>query len=315
MLPASNIKRAASMDDLLDNQVVSRVSSLDFASRKIFIGRLQGERRSKKRGQSVEFADHRPYVVGDDLRRIDWNLYGRLDRLFLKLFMEEEDLAVHLVLDASASMDCGTPHKFTFVQKAAMTLGYMGLVNLNRVACTVFGGIAAGQSEPQAPGATVSLRDLRGRRRAAELASFLCGVRPGGMSAFGEAAKRIALSRRGKGVMLVCSDFLMKEGYEDGLRLLAGRGYDVFAVQCLSPQELDPDLKGDLRLEDIEDADGAEVTISSPLLKRYRQLLAAYQQQLRDFCARREIGLVSVPTTTAIDVLVLDYLRKRGVVR
>lgn len=313
MLPTPSIKRAATIDDLLENQLVARVSQLDFASRKIFVGRLQGERRSKKRGQSVEFADHRPYVSGDDLRRIDWNLYGRLDRLFLKLFMEEEDLSVHLVLDASASSDCGDPHKYTFMQKAAMTLGYMGLVNLNRVACSIFGGVPAKNAEGEVT-VLQSLRDLRGRRRTQDLAAFLCSTLPAGASDFREAAKRIVLSRRGKGVMIVLSDFLMKEGYEDGLRLLVGRGYDVIAIQCLSPQELEPDIKGDLRLEDIEDADGADVTISAPLLKRYKQLLAAYQAQLRDFCARREITLISVPTSLPMDALVLDYLRKRGVV-
>lgn len=320
MLKSTNIQRAASIDDLLDNALVARVSQLDFASRKIFVGRLQGERRSKKRGQSVEFADHRPYVVGDDLRRIDWNLYGRLDRLFLKLFMEEEDLSVHLVLDASASLDCGEPHKFTFMQRVAMTLGYVALVNLNRVACTVFGGELIREDSPDdlpesAPSFPLcSLRDLRGRRRTRDLASFLCSILPGGPSDFREAAKRIALARRGKGVMIVLSDFLMKEGYEDGLRLLVGRGYDVVAIQVLSPQEVKPDIKGDLRLRDTEDADSAEVTISAPLLKRYEATLNAYLAGLRDFCARREITLLTVQSNTPIDTLILDYLRKRGVV-
>jgi len=313
--------RPASLDDLLDAQLAARASQLDLASRKIFFGRVQGERRSKKRGESVEFADHRPYAVGDDIRHIDWNIYGRLDRLFLKMFMEEEDLSLHLVLDASGSSDCGEPGKFLFMQRAAMSLAYIGLVNLNRVACTVMGGAARNgdASEPDEARAGVvelhTIRDLRGRRRAHDLARFLCSIEPGGGSSFTDAAKRIALSRHGKGVMVVLSDFFFKEGYADGLRMLVGRGYDVVAIQVLSPQELDPDVTGDLRLRDVEDRDQAEVTISAPLLKRYKQMLGAYCDELRDFCARREITLLRVRSDTPIQTLILDYLRRRGVVR
>lgn len=321
------------IEDLLDQRLISSLSGLDVTSRKVFAGKLQGERRSKKRGQSVEFADHRSYVVGDDLRRIDWNIFGRLDRLFLKLFMEEEDLSLHLLLDASASSGTGEPGKFRFMQRAAMSLGYIGLVNLNRVAASVISGErvaddrgaaaealaaeAAGLASAASAGVEIAgglsnIRDLRGRRRTHDLARFLCSVQPGGGLDFRDAARRVALSRRGKGVMVLFSDFFMKEGYEDGLRLLVGRGYDLFCVQVLSPQELDPPIAGDLRLKDIEDGDLAEVTISAPLLKRYKANLAAYCDQLREFCARREITLITVRSDTPVETLLLDYMRKRG---
>src|SRR5688572_1099509 len=112
MLRTANPPRPATIEQLLDSNLIARIGQLDFTSRKIFAGKLKGERRSKKRGESVEFADHRPYVSGDDLRHIDWNIFGRLDRLFLKLFLEEEDLSLHVVIDCSASHDCGEPHKF-----------------------------------------------------------------------------------------------------------------------------------------------------------------------------------------------------------
>ena len=317
MLRTENPKRPASPDELLDSRLISRVSRLDVTSRKIFSGKLKGERRSKKRGESVEFADHRPYVVGDDLRHIDWNIVGRLDRLFLKLFLEEEDLCLHVVVDCSASHDCGRPNKFFFMQQAAMALGYVGLVNYNRVAMTAI-GVQPGDAppvEPRSTGIVSAVRDLRGRRRTNELAAWLCSLRPEGGSNFPEAAKRIALSRRGKGVMVVMSDFFFKEGYETGLRLLMGRGYDVFCLQVLSPQELEPDIAGDLRLRDVEDADTAEITVSAPLLKHYKANLAAYCDQLRTFCARRDITLLTVRSDTPIDVLLLDYMRRRGVLR
>ncbi|MEN0020819.1 MAG: DUF58 domain-containing protein [Planctomycetota bacterium] len=324
MLKAENPSRPTRLDELLDSKLIARVGQLDITSRKIFSGKLKGERRSKRRGESVEFADHRPYVVGDDLRHIDWNIFGRLDRLFLKLFMEEEDLCLHVVIDCSASSDCGEPSKFFFMQQVAMALGYIGLINYNRVALTAIADQSARRGTGVSPvgddalastGIVSTLRDLRGRRRTQELAEWLCSLEPAGSTNFPEAAKRIALSRRGKGVMVVLSDFFFKEGYETGLRLLMGRGYDVFAVQCLSPQEVEPDITGDLRLRDVEDGDFAEVTMSAPLLKRYKANLAAYCDQLRTFCARRDMSLLTVQTDTPIDTLLLDYMRRRGLVR
>lgn len=337
MLRTANARRPKGIEELLDGGLIARLGQLDITSQKIFAGKLKGERRSKKRGESVEFADHRSYVVGDDLRHIDWNIFGRLDRLFLKLFLEEEDLSLHVVIDATESMDCGEPNKFFAAQRAAAALGYIGLVNLNRVAVTAVGGWMdtgkegdvgdaesaegdrrhAGSADTgrDVEGAPLhGLRDLRGRRRVHDMARFLCALRPGGPASFAEAARRIALARRGKGVMVVVSDFFMKEGYEDPLRMLVGRGYDLFAVQVLSPQEIEPDITGDLRLVDVEDGDRAEVTVSAPLLKKYKANLAAYCESFRMFCARREITALTVRTDTPVDVLVLDYLRKRGLV-
>lgn len=328
MLRSTETPRPRTIEQLIEPRLMSKLSQLDVSSRKIFAGKLKGERRSKKRGESVEFADHRPYVVGDDLRHIDWNIFGRLDRLFLKLFLEEEDLALSIVVDASASMDCGEPGKFLFAQRLAMALGYIGLVNLNRVTITAVGAQPASQREGPGPGETNSparapaddlpiqtLRNLRGRRRTSDLGRWLLALEPGPAAPFTEAAKRIALARTGKGVMVVISDFFFKEGYEQGMRYLLGRGYDLFAIQVLSPQEVNPTLGGDLRLKDVEDADVAEVTISAGLLKRYKANLAAYCDGLRAFCARREITHMTVQSDTPIDTLVLDYLRTRGLLR
>ncbi|MFN9992874.1 MAG: DUF58 domain-containing protein [Phycisphaerales bacterium] len=322
MLRTPTKVRPRTLEDLLTADLISKIEPLDLSSRKVFFGKLKGERRSKKRGESVEFADHRPYVTGDDLRHIDWNIFGRLDKLFLKMFLEEEDLSLHVVIDASESSDCGDPSKFLFMQKAAMALSYLGLINLNRVAATAMGGAIRSfttSDEEHPPVNTsdigASIRDLRGRRRIQEMARWLCALEPTGSFNFAEAAQRIALSRRGKGIMLVFSDFFFKDGFETGLKMLVGRGYDVFCIQVLSPQEIEPPLTGDLRLRDVEDGDSAEVTISAPLLKRYKANLAAYCESLREFCARRDMTLLTVRSDTPVDVLMLDYLRKKGVVR
>ena len=316
MLRTENITRPESIDDLLSAELVARIGALDVASRRVFAGKLKGERRSKKRGDSVEFADHRAYVVGDDLRRIDWNIFGRLDRLFMKLFLEEEDLSLQIVLDCSASADCGEPNKFLFMQRIAAALGYIGLVNYNRVTLAALADQPREGGVPGEAGGIVSvLRNLRGGRRAHDMGKWLCGLEPGGKSNFTEACRRIALTRTGRGVMVVISDFFYKEGYEDGMRALLGRGYDVVAIQVLSPQEVEPPIGGDLRLKDVEDADLAEVTISAPLLKRYKANLAAYCDGLRKFCAQRNIAHMTVQSDLPLETLLLDHLRRRGVLR
>jgi len=292
-------------------------------------GKLKGERRSKRRGQSVEFADHRQYVEGDDLRHIDWNIFGRLDRLFIKMFLEEEDLSLHIVMDASASLDAGEPNKFLLTQRLAIALGYIGLANLHRVTLTVIGGTSPAQRAADAPVATAEapastlhqLRDLRGRRRLQDMSRFLIGIEPGGATPFTESCKRIAMTRRGKGIMVIISDFLIKEGYESGLRMLVGHGYELFVLPVLSPQEKKPTIGGDLRLKDVEDADLADLTVTSALLKKYEQTVRAYFTRLRDFCAARSISLMldsdglPVSSDKPIDTILLDYLRRRGLLR
>jgi len=290
--------------DLLDPDLMAQLDRLDILSRKIFLGKLKGERRSKRRGQSVEFADYRNYVVGDDLRFIDWNIYGRLDKLFLKLFLEEEDLCLHLILDASSSMDQGTPSKLITAKKLAAALGYIGLVNNNRVSLTIFSdGIVARKT------------NLRGRHQLSSLADLLLTAKPQTLTQFTQTARHIAMSRQGKGIMIILSDFLFKEGYQEGLKFLIGRNYDLFVIQLLSPQELNPELTGDLQLIDVEDDDIAEVTISAPLLKRYHATLDAYCAELNDFCLRRGANFLRTSTETAVDTLVLHYLRKRGLLK
>jgi uncharacterized protein (DUF58 family) len=299
--------RPKRVDDLIDSRLMAKLDQVDVMSRKIFAGKLQGERRSKKRGISVEFADYRHYTHGDDLRFVDWNIYARLDRLFLKMFLEEEDLSLLIAVDCSTSMDWGNPGKFTFAQRLAMALGYIGLANHNRV--TVYGFNSA---------ALRPLPNLRGRRRTQEMGRWLLDLEPRGSSAFDTSMRSIALSRQGKGVMIILSDFLFKEGYDKGLRYLAGGGYDTFCLQILSPEEIDPGargLTGDLRLTDIEDEDAAEVTVGAALLKRYKENLGAYCGKLREFAVRRGMTHMTISTDTDLTTLLLEYLRKRGLLK
>ncbi|MBN1123481.1 MAG: DUF58 domain-containing protein [Sedimentisphaerales bacterium] len=292
------------LSDLLDPGFMARLDALDVLSHRMLKGRLQGERRSKRRGQSVEFADHRPYVVGDDLRFVDWNIYGRLDQLFLKLFLEEQDLTVHLLVDASASITQPDKDKNTYIRKLTAALGYVSLVGNNRVTITLFGDGIVGQ-----------VANMRGRAYIPRMAELILNTPCEGTSDFDKACRQAASSRVGTGVIIVVSDFLFKEGYESGLRRLIGEQYEVYAIQTLCPQELDPELAGDLKLVDVEDADDSEITVSSALLKYYKRNVTAYCNALKDFCLRRGGTYVLANTSTSVELMVLNYLRRIQLLR
>ena len=291
-------------EELLSPEFMTKLEQLEILSRKIFIGRMKGERRSKRKGESVEFADYRNYVVGDDLRFLDWNIFARLEKLLLKLFMEEEDLNVTVLCDLSKSMDWGNPHKGLYVKRVAAALAYIGLVNYDRVSLYGYSNTLSHE-----------MRGVRGRRLVSQVIRFLQGIPCNGTSDFTAVAKRFAVRYSGKGVVVLLSDFMDKGGYADGIRYLLSRDLDLYAIQVLSPEEIDPTLAGDLKLLDVEDRDTAEVTISKPLLNRYKANLQAYCSELKNHCTRRGITYLFTSTQVGFDVLVMAYLRQRGLLR
>src|ERR1700730_13785941 len=289
---------------LLDPQFLARLEQLELVSRKIFRGLMKGERRSKRKGQSVEFADYCNYVKGDDLRFLDWNLYARLDKLFIRLFMEEEDLHFYVLIDNSLSMDFGKPTKLHYAKQVAAALAFVGLVNMDRVVIEAFNERL-----------TQSLPAVRGRKSLWRGVRFLDKIEPAGPSNLRESLRTFSIKSSGKGIVVLLSDFMDKWGYEDALRYLVARQFDVYAIQVLSQEEIEPEIVGDLKLIDAEDEDEAEITVSGPLLKRYKQNLAAFRGTLNDFCLRRGISYLFTSNQVPFDRLVLTYLRQRGLVK
>jgi uncharacterized protein (DUF58 family) len=289
---------------LLDPAFMTKLDQLALVSRKIFAGKLRGERLTKRRGESVEFADYRNYVVGDDLRFLDWNVFARLDQLFLKLFLQEEDLHVSLLIDCSKSMDWGEPNKWLYARRIAAAIAYIGLINFDRVSLYSY-----------ANGLQSELTGVRGRRLMFKAMEFLTGAECDGQSNLPAAAKQFAIRHPQPGIVIVLSDFFEKSGYEEGLRFLLGRKYDLYALQLLSPEEIEPKLAGDLRLTDVEDDDVAEVTVSRALINRYKHNLQAYCRQLKEYCTRRGVSYLFTSTDVPFDQIVLSYFRQRGLVK
>lgn len=286
---------------LLDADFMKRLDQLTIVSRKIFSGKIKGERRSKKKGISVEFADYRDYSHGDDLRFIDWNIYGRLERLFMKLFTEEEDLHVYILIDRSMSMAFGTPSKLDYAKKMAAALGYIGLANLDWVCLDGFSS-EGGELLPP----------TRGKPQMWRMFDFIEGLKPGGTTDLLGALKDFAQQHKQKGIVIVISDFFDKNGYEEALKVFLRGKFDLFVIHLLSKDEMRPEIAGDLRLIDAEDGTPTEVSITSSVLKSYEARLQSFTGGLNDFCARMGFNYLLASTEVPFDRLILSYLRKAG---
>ena len=265
-------------------------------------GGLKGGRRSVKRGQSVEFADYRDYSLGDDLRQLDWNVFARLERLFVKLFVEEEDVTVTFLLDASASMATGQPEKLLFAKRAAAALGYIGLASEDRVVVSALGGRTARRQT-----------GLRGSSRVFRLLSNLSAIAVAdGPTDLLASARHAAAQLTGRGVVVLISD-LLDPSADRVVRDVAASGSELIVLHVLSPQELDPALDGDLRLVDAETGDGIDVTVDLATIDGYKARLAAWQEGLGDLAAKRRASYVPVATDLPLTELVFAELRRRRV--
>ena len=265
-------------------------------------GGLKGGRRSVKRGQSVEFADYREYALGDDLRQLDWNVLARLEKLFVKLFIEEEDVTITVLLDGSASMASGRPEKLLFAKRAAAALGYIALASEDRVTVSVMAGRASRRRG-----------GLRGSGRVFRLLSDLSAVEPAaGPTDLVAAARHAAVQLTGRGVVVLLSD-LLDPAADRVIRELAATGSELVIIHVLSPDELDPALEGDLRLVDAETGDRVDVTADLGTLDAYKTRLAAWKQGFADLAARRRASYVDLSSDTNLAELMFAELRRRRV--
>ncbi len=295
---------ASNTEPLLDADFLKKLERLSIVPRRAFSGRMKGEKRSPKRGTSIEFADYREYVSGDDLRYVDWKAYARLERVFLKLFVEEEDLSIHLLVDASQSMVFGKPFtKFDYARKVAAALGYVGLIRYDRIGVTGFSQ-ALGRRIPA----------LRGRPAVPQLFEYLQTLQPGGGTNLGKALQNYVLRAPSPGVCVVLSDFF-DPTWEAGVRALLGRRFQVILLQILDPKEVEPDLLGDLRLVDAETGESREISITPNLLTRYKDALERFCGSLSDMANRHGMDYVRTTTDAPFEDLLLKTLRGAGLLR
>jgi len=302
VLPADVEARGHDAEALLSPEFLRRLERLRLVSRRTFLGRQRGERRSPRRGASVEFADFRNYVPGDDPRYLDWNACARLSRLFLKLFVEEEDLYVTVLLDTSESMGFGDPTKSRCAKQVAGAISYIALCSLDRL---FVHGFAPRLGEGMGP--------LRGRGCAPRFLEWLGELPTGGATDFAGALRSFALRASKPGIAIVLSDFLSPD-YQAGLKALIQRRFDVTAIQVLSPEEISPDISGDLRLVDSETGEAREISVTRGLLRDYQRQLAAFRADFHHFCLRYGINGFNLTAGESFEDLALRALWRRRLV-
>jgi uncharacterized protein (DUF58 family) len=295
---SNGVATARAGHELLSTDFLSQLERLSLLSRRSFRGRVKGERRSPRKGISVEFSDYRPYGVGDDLRYVDWNVYARLDRLYLKLFVDEEDLCLHLLVDASASMGFGEPSKLDYSARLAGALGFVGLVSLERVGVGVVRDRMAEGFNP-----------ARGRSQAIPLMDFLGRLRPSGATSLNDGLAAYALRAREAGLAVLVSDLMDPGGYERGLKALLERRFDVHVIHVLAADEMNPAFGGDLRLLDAETDEQRDLTLDAEALRGYHERLRVFLDRAEQFCRGNEIAYHRVVTETPVEEFMLRQLK------
>ncbi len=286
---------------LLSADFITKLQQLSVVISKSFAGKMRGERRSIRKGSSVEFADFRNYAVGDDLRYVDWNAYARLEKLFIKLFVEEDDVTVHLILDNSISMNFGSPTKLHYGKQICAALGYIALCKYDRVSVTAI-----------SDNNRLSIQNLRGRGKSRQLFEWLQALTPEGGTNISKSLRDYAATCTSTGPVLLISD-CMSNDVELGLRALTGRRFSPSVMQLLSREEIMPAYTGDLKLVDSETGQIKEITVTPGLIKKYLNKLHGYNEYLQGVCNRYGINYVNTVTDSPIDELILHTFRSRGI--
>lgn len=294
---------------LLTEHIRRRLDPLMLVANKVRSGSMKGDRRSIKRGTSIEFADYRNYVPGDDLRQLDWNIYARLERPYIKLLEDEEDLAVHVILDASASMNFpeeGDPDhkKLLFAKRILAGLGYISLTSNDRLMLTAINDDGMAIFGP-----------VRGRGQGVAMFRYVQNLAADGITDLNIMLKDYALRAGRPGLTIVISDMFSPTGYVEGLNALLSRGHEVVFIHVLSPEEVTPPLAGDLRLIDVETGQAQEVTIDGGMREMYEKRLTAWRDDIRNECRRKGAHYFMIQTDEPWERLILSDMRKVGLVK
>ena len=296
--------RGGEAPTLLDEQFLRRLEKFSLLTRKRLLGGLAGEHRSLRKGFSADFADYRGYTRGDDFRRIDWSIYGRLERIVVKLTEAKESLTVHLLLDCSQSMDWGEPSKLWYAKRVAATLGYVALARADAVTLACLADRVY-QHMPLQRGKPQLLRFLR----------FLERARAAGRTDLDAASRSFVSRQRQPGLVFLISDLMAPGGYQTGLKQLLSGNLDLVVIHLLDPSEVQPDLEGDLTLVDAETGQQIEVTIKEDTLSQYQARFQAWSEEIESFCERRGITYLQVETTWPLETVLVSYLHERRVIK
>jgi uncharacterized protein (DUF58 family) len=287
------------IESFLDEDFLRKLEQLKILVQKGIKGPVKGEHDSWRTGASLEFLDYRKYQAGDDFRYIDWNVYGRLDKLFIKLFRAEEDLTIHILVDMSQSMGLGNPPKEIYAKKVAAALCYLGLANLDRVGVTSFADSLGESKLPE-----------RGRQVYLSVLKYLLSLKPEGKTDLNSCLTEYALACKRPGIAIILSDLLDSKGLENGLEALSYGRFDVTLIQILDHEELFPSLNGYLTLKEVETEEIKRITLDEALLELYRKSMRDFLENVKDLCRKSGIDYYLSDTSIPFEEFLLDYLTK-----
>ena len=287
------------IDSFLDEDFLRKLEKLKILAQKGIKGPIKGEHDSWRSGASLEFLDYRKYQAGDDFRYIDWNVYGRLDRLFIKLFRAEEDLTIHVLVDTSQSMGWGNPPKDIFAKKLAAALCYLGLASLDRVGITSFADSLGESKLPE-----------RGKRVYLSMLKYLLSLKPGGETDLNSCLTEFASACKRPGIAIILGDLLDPKGFEKGLEALSYRRFDITLIQILDREEIFPAFNGYLTLKEVETGEVKRITLDRALLELYREGMRDFLENIKDFCRKSGIDYYLSNTGVPFEDLLLEYLAK-----
>jgi uncharacterized protein (DUF58 family) len=290
--------------ELFDDEFLRRLESLALVSRRVFAGRLRAERRTKKKGSGIEFADHRLYAPGDDIRFVDWNVYQRFGRLLVRLFEEEEDLSIYFLVDVSRSMGFGRGRKFDQARRLCAALAYVGLANLDRVTLVAVADTVQARVPP-----------ARGKGRILTVLRFLRDLTPEGRTDLRESLTRFVGQHKRKGLAVLVSDLYDPAGFEGGINVLRFNGFEPYVLHVMDPDELRPNAQGDLCIYDCETGEERDVTVTPQLLERVKRAQAEHLEAVRAFCTRNQVPYFPAGVDEPFDELVLRVFRRGGFLR
>lgn len=294
----------ASKDDQFDDAFLKKLEYLYVVSKKIVAGKNQAKRKTRIVGSGLEFADHRAYAPGDDFRGLDWKVFARTEKLFLRLFEEEEDLYIYFLLDCSRSMVLGEPTKWDYAKKVVAALGYIGLSNLDRVSVIPFSSQLDGRLPPS-----------RGKAQIFKIFDFLRALEPGKNTSLEDAFSTFVAQNKRRGIAVVLSDFYDPSGFEEGLNKLRYFKFEPIVVHLYDERELNPALQGEMELVDVETGELCQLTLTPELVREYRQAFFDFSEELEDYCTRKQVLYFRAPIQEAFDELILRVFRAGGFIK
>lgn len=286
---------------LFDDEFLKKIEYLYIMSKKVFTGQKKAERKTKKTASGIEFADHRNYAPGDDFRSLDWKIYGRTEKLLIRLFEEKEDLSIYFLIDCSASMMTNNGVKFDYARRMAAALSFVGLSNMDRVSLIPFND-----------GVIDRMPLCSGRGQIYKVFDFLERIKGEGNTSFEEAFKKFATCSPRRGVAVVLSDLYNPTGYEQALNFLHFQQFETYVIHLTDPSEIEPKERGDIDLVDAETGERFAMTLTPRLKNQLKKAFESYCQEIESYCSRRQMLYIHTPVNVALDDIVLKIFRQGG---